>query len=159
MRASSEPSPCTVPLRDHAFDLESLLGAVTQRTKIVYIATPNNPTGTMTGRASSIALVREGAGSRAHGDRPGIRRVHRDPGYPDAIAELGRAGDDVLVLRTFSKIYGLAGLRVGYGVGRKRVVTAIGKVRRAFEVDDAGAGGSAREPGRPGAASSRAGER
>jgi histidinol-phosphate aminotransferase len=57
-----------------------------------------------------------------------------DPGYPDAIAEYAREGHRVLVLRTFSKIYGLAGLRVGYGVGPEGVIRAIGKVRRAFEV-------------------------
>ena len=60
-----------------------------------------------------------------------------DPDYPDAIAEYARAGRRVLVLRTFSKIYGLAGLRVGYGVGPERVITAIGKVRRAFDVTSA----------------------
>jgi histidinol-phosphate aminotransferase len=57
-----------------------------------------------------------------------------DPGYPDAIAEYAKDGRRVLVLRTFSKIYGLAGLRVGYGVGPADVITAIGKVRRAFDV-------------------------
>jgi histidinol-phosphate aminotransferase len=54
------------------------------------------------------------------------------------VAEYFRAGHQVLVLRTFSKIYGLAGLRVGYGVGPEDVVTAIGKVRRAFDVTSVG---------------------
>ena len=71
-----------------------------------------------------------------------------DPDYPDAIEEYAKAGHRVLVLRTFSKIYGLAGLRVGYGIGPEDVVTAIGKVRRAFDVTSAGAGGRAREPRR-----------
>ena len=57
-----------------------------------------------------------------------------EPEYPDAIEEYVKAGRRVLVLRTFSKIYGLAGLRVGYGVGPADVITAIGKVRRAFDV-------------------------
>ena len=61
-----------------------------------------------------------------------------DPEYPDAVEEYAKAGHRVLVLRTFSKIYGLAGLRVGYGVGPAEVVTAIGKVRRAFDVTSAG---------------------
>ena len=56
------------------------------------------------------------------------------PDYPDAIAEYAKAGRRVLVLRTFSKIYGLAGLRVGYGVGPPDVIPAIGKMRRAFDV-------------------------
>jgi histidinol-phosphate aminotransferase len=60
-----------------------------------------------------------------------------DPDYPDAIEEHFKAGHRLLVLRTFSKIYGLAGLRVGYGIGPEEVVTAIGKVRRAFDVSSA----------------------
>ena len=61
-----------------------------------------------------------------------------DPEYPDAIEEYAKAGHRVLVLRTFSKIYGLAGMRVGYGIGPAELVTAIGKVRRAFDVTSAG---------------------
>jgi histidinol-phosphate aminotransferase len=60
-----------------------------------------------------------------------------DPEYPDGIEEYFKAGHRVLVLRTFSKIYGLAGLRVGYGIGSEELVTAIGKVRRAFDVSSA----------------------
>ena len=61
-----------------------------------------------------------------------------EPDYPDAIEEYAKAGHRVLVLRTFSKIYGLAGLRVGYGIGPEELITAIGKVRRAFDVTSAG---------------------
>jgi histidinol-phosphate aminotransferase len=57
-----------------------------------------------------------------------------DPEYADGIEEYLKAGRRVVVLRTFSKIFGLAGLRVGYGVGPAAVVTAIGKVRRAFDI-------------------------
>jgi histidinol-phosphate aminotransferase len=60
-----------------------------------------------------------------------------DPEYVDGIEEYLKAGRKVVVLRTFSKIYGLAGLRVGYAVGPAEVVTAIGKVRRAFDVNSA----------------------
>jgi histidinol-phosphate aminotransferase len=61
-----------------------------------------------------------------------------DPSYPDGIGEYFAAGRRVLVLRTFSKIFGLAGLRVGYGIGPKDVIAAIGKVRRAFDVTSVG---------------------
>jgi histidinol-phosphate aminotransferase len=57
-----------------------------------------------------------------------------DPDYPDAVTEHFARGRNALVVRTFSKIYGLAGLRVGYGVGSADVVTGIGKVRRAFDL-------------------------
>src|SRR5262245_14178466 len=58
-----------------------------------------------------------------------------DPEYPDGIAEYAKEGHSVLVLRTFSKIYGLAGIRVGYGIGPPELVAAIGKVRRAFDIN------------------------
>jgi histidinol-phosphate aminotransferase len=57
-----------------------------------------------------------------------------DPDYPDGIEEYVKPGRKVIVLRTFSKIYGLAGLRVGYGVANREVVTALGKTRRAFDL-------------------------
>ncbi len=124
----------TVPLRDHAFHLDALLDAVTPRTKIVYIATPNNPTGTMTGRAELDAYFAAVPDHVLTVIDQAYAEYVDDPDYPDAIEEYARAGRRVLVLRTFSKIYGLAGLRVGYGVGPAGVIRAIGKVRRAFEV-------------------------
>ncbi len=130
--------PVAVPLRDHSFDLDALLDAVTPRTKIVFIATPNNPTGTMTGRAELdryFARVPEHVLTVV--DQAYLEYVD-DPGYPDAIEEYAKAGHCALVLRTFSKIHGLAGLRVGYGVGPSSVISAIGKVRRAFDVTGPG---------------------
>lgn len=130
--------PVTVPLRNHRFDLDALLDAVTPATKIVFIATPNNPTGTMTTRAE---LDRYFAAVPEHVltvvDQAYFEYVD-DPDYPDAIEEYARAGHRVLVLRTFSKIYGLAGLRVGYGVGPSSLIEAIGKVRRPFDASTAG---------------------
>jgi histidinol-phosphate aminotransferase len=129
--------PVRAPLREHRFDLEALLAAITPRTKLVFVATPNNPTGTMTTRAE---LDRYFAEVPPHVltviDQAYFEYVD-DPDYPDAIAEYAQSGHRVLVLRTFSKIYGLAGLRVGYGVGPAAVVSAIGKVRRAFDVSSA----------------------
>ncbi len=129
--------PIRVPLRDHRFDLDAMLAAVTPRTKLAFIATPNNPTGTMTTRAELdewFERVPEHVLTVV--DQAYFEYV-ADPDYPDAIAEYARTGRRILVLRTFSKIYGLAGLRVGYGVGPEPVITAIGKVRRAFDVTSA----------------------
>ncbi len=131
-------TPVRVPLRDQRFDLESMLGAITPRTKLVFIAAPNNPTGTTSTRAELDAYF---AAVPPHVltivDQAYFEYVE-DPDYPDAIAEYAKRGQRVLVLRTFSKIYGLAGLRVGYGIGPEEVVKAIGKVRRAFDVTSAG---------------------
>jgi len=127
--------PVTVPLREHRFDLDALLEAVTPRTKIVYICHPNNPTGTSNTRAeleSYFERVPEHVLTVL--DQAYFEYAVADPDYADGIAEHFKRGRHVLVLRTFSKIYGLAGLRVGYGVGPAEVVRELAKVRRAFDV-------------------------
>jgi histidinol-phosphate aminotransferase len=130
--------PVRVPLRDHRFDLDAVLEAITERTKLVFLAAPNNPTGTTNTRAELDAYF---AAVPPHVltvlDQAYFEYLD-EPEYPDAVEEYAKTGRRVLVLRTFSKIYGLAGLRVGYGIGPQDVVTAIGKVRRAFDVTSAG---------------------
>jgi histidinol-phosphate aminotransferase len=130
--------PRKVPLVDDHYDVDALLDAIGPRTKLVYIATPNNPTGTMTTREQLDAYF-----ARVPGhvltvlDQAYFEYIER-PDYPDGVAEYLLGGHRVLVLRTFSKIYGLAGLRVGYGVGPPNVIEAIGKTRRAFDVNTQG---------------------
>jgi histidinol-phosphate aminotransferase len=129
--------PVRVPLRDDRFDLEAILDAVGDRTKVVFIAAPNNPTGTTSTRTELDAyFARVPPHVLTVVDQAYLEYIEA-PDYPDAIQEYFKAGHRILVLRTFSKIYGLAGLRVGYGVGPEEVVTAIGKVRRAFDVSSA----------------------
>src|SRR2546430_7396379 len=126
--------PVKVPLAEHRYDLPALLAAVTDRTKLVYLCNPNNPTRTTTTRAQLDGYFeRVPAHVLTVVDQAYFEYID-DPDYPDAIAEFFALGRRALVLRTFSKIYGLAGLRVGYGVGPAEVVTAIGKVRRAFDL-------------------------
>jgi histidinol-phosphate aminotransferase len=123
-----------VPLTAHRYDVERILAAVTDRTKIAYLCNPNNPTGTMISRAEVGAFL---AAVPAHVLTVLDEAYHEyveEPEYPDGIEEHFKAGRRVLVLRTFSKIYGLAGLRVGYGIGPGEVVDAIKKVRNAFDV-------------------------
>jgi histidinol-phosphate aminotransferase len=130
--------PVRVPLRDDRLDLDAILAAITSRTKLVFIAAPNNPTGTTNSRAALEAyFARVPPHVLTVVDQAYFEYIE-DPDYPDAIEEFSKAGHNVLVLRTFSKIFGLAGLRVGYGVGPEEVITAIGKVRRAFDVSSAG---------------------
>jgi histidinol-phosphate aminotransferase len=123
-----------VPLRDDRYDLESTLGEITPRTKLVYVCNPNNPTGRIVPRADLDAYL-----DRAPGhvltvlDEAYFEYVDHEA-YPDGIEEYLKAGRQVMALRTFSKIYGLASLRVGYGVGPGEVVEAIRKVQNAFDV-------------------------
>jgi histidinol-phosphate aminotransferase len=126
--------PKLIPLRDGRYDLDALLDAVTDRTKLVYVCHPNNPTGTMNTRAELddyFARVPDHVLTVL--DQAYFEYVD-EPDYPDGIEEYLKPGRRVVVLRTFSKIFGLAGLRVGYGVAPEGVVTAIGKVRRAFDI-------------------------
>jgi histidinol-phosphate aminotransferase len=124
----------TVPLRDGRYDLDGLLAAVTDRTKLVYICHPNNPTGTMNTRAElDDYFERVPDHVLTVLDQAYFEYVD-EPEYPDGVEEYLKRGRRVVVLRTFSKIYGLAGLRVGYGVAPEAVVTAVGKVRRAFDI-------------------------
>jgi histidinol-phosphate aminotransferase len=124
----------TIPLADGRYDLEAMLGAVTERTKLVYVCHPNNPTGTMNTRAELDRYFEQVPEHVLTVLDQAYFEYVDDPDYADGIEEHLKAGRRVVVLRTFSKIFGLAGLRVGYGVGPEAVVTAIGKVRRAFDI-------------------------
>jgi histidinol-phosphate aminotransferase len=123
-----------VPLRDQRYDLDALLDAITPRTKLVYICEPNNPTGTMNTRAELDAYFERVPDHVLTVLDQAYFEYIEEPAYPDGIAEYFQRGRHVIVLRTFSKIYGLAGLRVGYGVGPAELVTALGKTRRAFDL-------------------------
>jgi histidinol-phosphate aminotransferase len=127
--------PRQIPLRDGRYDLEAILDAVGPRTKLVYVCHPNNPTSTSNTRAELDAFFgRVPEHVLTVLDQAYFEYVD-DADYPDGVDEYLKQGARVIVLRTFSKIYGLAGLRVGYGVGPAAVATAIGKVRRAFDVN------------------------
>jgi histidinol-phosphate aminotransferase len=127
-------SPVRVPLRDHGHDLDALLDAVTPRTKLVYICHPNNPTGTMNTREELDAYFERVPGHVVTVLDQAYFEYIDDPDYADGIDDYFKRGRDVVVLRTFSKIYGLAGLRVGYAVAAAELVTELGKTRRAFDL-------------------------
>jgi histidinol-phosphate aminotransferase len=123
-----------VPLVDHRYDLEALLAAVTPRTKLVYVCHPNNPTGTMnTVDELDAYFERVPEHVLTVVDQAYFEYIDR-PDYPDAVERYLKQGRRVVVLRTFSKIYGLAGLRVGYAVGPRTVCASLAKVRRPFDV-------------------------
>ena len=126
--------PSRVELREGVVDVDALLAAITPRTKLAFLPTVNNPTGTMTARDDLLRVVDEAPEHVLTVVDEAYFEYVEDPSFPDAIEEAAKRGRKVLALRTFSKIYGLAGLRVGYGVGAAEVVTAIRKVQRAFDV-------------------------
>jgi histidinol-phosphate aminotransferase len=129
-------TPVMVPLRDGIYDLDAMAERIGPRTRIVYVCNPNNPTGTMVGHDRLRAFL---DGVPEHVLVVVDEAYHEyvtDPDYPDAIAEHVQERPNVAALRTFSKIYGLAGLRVGYMVGPADVVRETMKVRNAFDVSE-----------------------
>jgi histidinol-phosphate aminotransferase len=127
-------TPQLVPLRDHRYDLDAMLAAITPRTKLAYICLPNNPTGTMSTRAEIDAWFDRVPDHVVTVVDQAYFEYIDDPEYVDAVEEHFRQGRNVVVLRTFSKIYGLAGLRVGYSVAAADLVLELGKTRRAFDL-------------------------
>src|SRR4029077_5974767 len=134
------------PLRGSSYDLEALAACVGERTKLVYVTNPNNPTGGMVGRGALETFL---DGLPEHVlpvlDEAYFEYVD-DPEYPDGASEHLVRGRRCVVLRTFSKIYGLAGFRVGYGLCPPDVAAACLKVKNAVDVTHAGVGGAPFNP-------------
>lgn len=122
-----------VPLVDHAFDLDAVAAAVTDRTKIVMLATPNNPTGTAVSVDELCSLLHKIPDNVVVLVDEAYREFV-DPAFGDPV-ELIVDHANVIVSRTFSKAYGLAGIRVGYFVARPDVVDQVNKVLAPFAVN------------------------
>jgi histidinol-phosphate aminotransferase len=126
--------PVAVPLTEFTHDLDAMAAAVTPRTKMVFICNPNNPTGTYVPAADVSRFVESvPADVMVVIDEAYVEFVTR-PDRDDCLA-IQKEHDNVVVLRTFSKIYGLCGLRTGYGLCAPEVKQAIDKVRQPFNVN------------------------
>jgi len=130
-------TPVMAADRDYATDVDALLAGVTERTRVVFVANPNNPTGTYTPR-DEIA--------RLHAGLPGDVLLVVDQAYAEYLAEderdgafeLAQTAANVLVTRTFSKIHGLAAERIGWGYGPAEAIDAMHRIRAPFNVTTAG---------------------
>ncbi len=132
--AGSGSKAVTVPLKNQTHDLESMVERITDKTKVIFIANPNNPTGTivkseefdrfMNNVPENILVVMDEA----------YYEYVTDSAYPDSFRYL-HEGKDILILRTFSKIYGLAGLRIGYGIANKEIIEQMNKIREPFNTN------------------------
>ncbi len=121
----------TVPYRDWRYDLSSMADAITERTKVIYLANPNNPTGTFFTRhefedfhkrvPERVLIIL---------DEAYFEFAMNEPAYPDS---MHYRFDNVITLRTFSKIYGLAGARVGYGFAHQDLISVLLKIKLPFE--------------------------
>lgn len=121
----------TVPLKNYHYDLEAMADAVTERTKVIYLANPNNPTGTIfTRREFERFMKRVPDRVLVVMDEAYYEYAVDNPDYPDS---LPYGFDNVITLRAFSKSYGLAGLRIGYGFAREEICRNLLKVKVPFE--------------------------
>ena len=129
--------PVVAPDKDYATDVDAILACVTERTRIVFIANPNNPTGTYASRAEI---------ARLHAGLPSHVLLVLDHAYAEYIEgdvedggmELARSAPNVLVTRTFSKMYGLAAERIGWGYAAAPIIEAMHRIRLPFSITIAG---------------------
>ncbi|MFC4808505.1 histidinol-phosphate transaminase [Paenibacillus sp. GCM10023250] len=120
-----------VPLKDGVHDLPAMLAAITERTKIVWVCNPNNPTGTIVRQAELDAFVRQVPSNVIVALDEAYIEYVTDESFPDSLA-LMREFKNVILLRTFSKIHGLASLRIGYGAGHADLIRMVNQVREPF---------------------------
>jgi histidinol-phosphate aminotransferase len=123
-----------VPLCDETHDLEAMARAITPRTRMVLVCNPNNPTGTVVGRQQLTDFLDQVPGDCLVVLDEAYREYIRDTSIPDGV-DLYRDRPNVAVLRTFSKAYGLAGLRVGFLIGHDHVAAAVRKTMLTFSVN------------------------
>jgi len=132
-------TPVEVPERDRVTDVDAIVAACTDRTRLVFIANPNNPTGTMIGAAEVARLARA---------LPPQVLLVLDAAYAEFVdgfdggAALVGARDNVVMTRTFSKLYGLGGLRIGWGYGPAPIIDVLNRVRGPFNLSAAALAGA-----------------
>jgi histidinol-phosphate aminotransferase len=124
----------TTPARDWGHDLEAMRAAVTSRTRLVFIANPNNPTGTWLRREELERFLESLPPTVLVVLDEAYFEYVREPDYPDGSAWIGRF-PGLIVTRTFSKAHGLAGLRVGYGLSNPTIADILNRVRQPFNVN------------------------
>jgi histidinol-phosphate aminotransferase len=124
----------TVPAKNYGHDLDSMLAAITPNTRIIFVANPNNPTGTIVSRDALAAFIRA---------VPERVVIALDEAYIDFLEQpldllpevRGGARPNLFLIRTFSKIHGMAGLRIGYGIGHPELIAALEKIRQPFNIN------------------------
>ncbi|SNS18534.1 histidinol-phosphate transaminase [Tropicimonas sediminicola] len=126
-------TPVVARERERVTDVDALLAACTERTKLVFIANPNNPTGTMIG-GNEIARLADGLPEGAILVLDGAYAEFVE-GYDGGVS-LVDARDNVFMTRTFSKLYGLGGLRIGWGYGPKEIIDVLSRIRQPFNLSE-----------------------
>jgi histidinol-phosphate aminotransferase len=126
--------PVKVPMVEGKHNLPAMLDAITERTKLVFLCNPDNPTGTILTEQELTSFLEQVPGHVLVILDEAYFEYVESPDYPDSISQLDY-NPQIIILRTFSKIYGLAALRVGYGIAHPDVIKELQKVRDPFNVN------------------------
>lgn len=123
----------TVPAKNYGHDLKAMLNSITEKTAVIFVANPNNPTGTMAKESEVIELIEK---------TPDSVLIVIDEAYIEfldnplnTLRYIQQGKENLILMRTFSKIYGLAGLRLGYGIASKEIIQILEKVRQPFNIN------------------------
>ena len=131
----------TVPAKKFGHDLEAMLAALTPNTRVVFVANPNNPTGTTVGREDLARFVQAVPDNVLLAMDEAYIEFLEEP--IDLLPEIRNGSrTNLILMRTFSKIYGLAGLRIGYGIGHPDFVAALEKIRQPFNINSVAQAGA-----------------
>jgi histidinol-phosphate aminotransferase len=127
-------TPIKVPMKDGTHDLDAMLEAITEKTRIVWVCNPNNPTGTIVGQEELERFLERVPEHVLVVLDEAYYEYVTDPTYPDSLSLLDY-NPQIIILRTFSKIYGLASFRVGYGITHPDLIQEFERVREPFNVN------------------------
>ena len=122
-----------VPLINNTYDLDGIINEITEKTKVIFIANPNNPTGTIVTKDQQFEFMKKIPSNILVVFDEAYGEYIKDSSYPNTL-EMMKEYDNIILLKTFSKMYGLASLRIGYGVSNQNIIDYLNRVRGPFNV-------------------------
>lgn len=131
---STGAQPVAIPLKEHRHDLDAMKNAITDKTKVIWICNPNNPTGTTITRDEQDAFLQAVPPNVVVVLDEAYYEFARGEDYPESLPLLQKY-PNLIILRTFSKAYGLASLRVGYGAASSEMISYLNRIRPPFNVN------------------------
>jgi len=124
-----------VPLKDHTHDLEKMAEEITEKTKMIFLCNPNNPTGTIVTKEEVDKFLAKVPDTVVLVFDEAYYEYIDSKSYPQSLEYLNQGRENIIILRTFSKIHGLAGLRIGYGIAAPKMIQLLERTREPFNVN------------------------
>jgi len=123
------------PLKNHCLDLEAMAGAISDRTRLIFVCNPNNPTGTIVTAAEVDAFMRKVPDYVLVVFDEAYYELVASDEYPDTFQYIQEGRDNVMIMRTFSKVYGVAGIRLGYAMAMPEILAPLNRIKGPFAVN------------------------